>query len=144
MTQDRKKTLITFLILFSISFVIFSIVSFIQWNWLTGFIFGSIIGLLIHLSNEFFLLKILSKRRSFKNAFLWSSLKFIIFILLMTGLLISILFANKQFNNSFTNGVFNIFTCLYGISLIWISIVVFNFFNLYSDKIKNKKNSGGE
>lgn len=143
MNKEKKQLLIIFCILFLINVLIFAIISFINWSWLVGFITGSIIGLFFQWTNEFYLSQLLSRRRTFKNTFFWSILKFLIFIICFLGLFILIIFTNKWVSNSFIDGVFNIFTFLYGISLFWISIIVFNCFNIYSDKIK-KKHKGGK
>lgn len=135
----KNKIIITFSILVIVSLLVFLIVSYIDWCLLTGFVIGTIISILSFLLNELFVSQLLSKRRSFKIGFLLGIFKSIIWLLMLGGTFIGILFANNLLKNSWITGTFNIFTYIYGCLTIPIAIIIYNFVDLLvNKKIKRK------
>ncbi|MBD5423188.1 MAG: hypothetical protein HDR43_01700 [Mycoplasma sp.] len=142
MDKLRKNILVTFLIIFSISIVAFSIFCYLDWSLLTGFLIGSCISVSGYLITELFSSKLLSKRRTFKFAFVLVFMKSTIWLLVFSGIFIGILFANNTLGNSWTNGIFNIFSFIYGSSMIWLSIIIYNFIEMLDLKFKKRKEKG--
>lgn len=132
----KNKPLVTWIVLTILSLVIFSIVSFINWSILTGYIVGSIVSIASYYLNKFYVSQLLSKRRSFKLSFFLSQLKTFFWLILVAGTLIGILFANKLLTNSWIDGIFNVFSFIYGCVTIQISLIIAY---LFFTKEKKKK-----
>lgn len=132
----KNKPLVTWIVLTILSLVIFSIVSFINWSILTGYIVGSIVSIASYYLNKFYVSQLLSKRRSFKLSFFLSQLKTFFWLILVAGTLIGILFANKSLTNSWIDGIFNVFSFIYGCVTIQISLIIAY---LFFTKEKKKK-----
>lgn len=138
----RKKMYITFGVLVGISILVFSIVCFVNWSLLTGFLLGTIVSFFMYLLNEVYVSHLLSKRRSFKFAFFVGIIKSFIFVGLVVAILTGVLFANRQLKNSWIDGVFNVFTFIYGAITIPTSIIICNFVDIVKKKDKHKKVKG--
>lgn len=138
----RKKMYITFSFLVGISILVFSIVCFINWSLLTGFLLGTSVSFLMYLLNEIYVSHLLSKRRSFKFAFFAGVTKSLILVGLVIAILTGVLFANKQLKSSWINGVFNVFTFIYGTTTIPIAIIIYNLVDIVRKKDKRKKVKG--
>lgn len=138
----RKKMYITFSFLVGISILVFSIVCFINWSLLTGFLLGASVSFLMYLLNEVYVSHLLSKRRSFKFVFFVGVTKSLILVGLVIAILTGVLFANKQLKSSWINGVFNVFTFIYGTTTIPIAIIIYNLVDIVRKKDKRKKVKG--
>lgn len=138
----RKKMYITFSFLVGISILVFSIVCFINWSLLTGFLLGTSVSFLMYLLNEVYVSHLLSKRRSFKFVFFVGVTKSLILVGLVIAILTGVLFANKQLKSSWINGVFNVFTFIYGTTTIPIAIIIYNLVDIVRKKDKHKKVKG--
>ncbi len=136
MKKFQKDILLVFITLFTISLIIFSILSYLNWSLITGFILGVSISIISYLINELFFAKLLSKRRKFYFIFLLTILKSVIWLLVFASTFIGILFANNLLKNTWTDGIFNIFTFIYGSTCVMISIIINNFIEIIRNKIK--------
>ncbi len=137
-TKFKRETFIVFLSLLLISVIVFAIVSFLNWSLLTGFLIGSIVSFLTYLLNVKYLAHLLSRRRSFKFAFIVGILRALIWLGLIAGVLIGVLFANKNISHSWINGIFNIFTFIYGCVIIPLSLCVVGIIEIFKKrKLKN-------
>ncbi len=136
----EKQIISVFFILFSISIIVFAVISFVNWSSLTGFLVGTIVSMLLWLINKYYVSKLLSKRRSFKLGFFASFLKSIIWLIIITGTLIGILFANNLLtNSSWIDGVFNVFAFVYGVLLMPVAIISWNIADRVSKNKINKE-----
>lgn len=136
----KNKVFITFIVIIIISIIVFASISFINWSLLTGFIIGTIISILNYYITKFYSTSLLSKRRSFKLSFFVGIMKSIIFFSLVAGTFIGILFANKQLNDSWINGTFNVFTFICGCISVPLSIISWNFIDMVKSRKKRKQN----
>lgn len=120
------------LVFFAIVFLVFAIVSFLDYSLLIGFIVGSSISYLN------FVLKVLINKnflKSKKKAFVSIFIYYIFFFALQTIFIILIIFINSYANNLkffversliVAFKPINIFTYIFGISLIMISTFIAN------------------
>ncbi|MGL6125441.1 MAG: hypothetical protein ACRC1F_03110 [Metamycoplasmataceae bacterium] len=130
--------LLVFLVLIALA-----IATIDSYTYLTGFLLGSSVSVLIFFATNFFLGKLLSDKRTFKTAFFFSFMKFILTSGLLVGTLISTIFINKMFNkgdNSWhdIDGIFNFFTVLAGLLTIQISIVIYHIWTWIYEIIKGR------
>lgn len=131
----NNRPLLSWIVLTIISLVTFSIVTFINWSLLTGYIVGSIVSIISYYLNKFYVSQLLSKRRSFKLSFFLTQLKTFFWLFLVAGTLIGILFANNLLTDSWIDGIFNVFSFIFGCVMIQISFIVAYLFS------PNKKRS---
>lgn len=142
MDKTRKNILLTFICFLILNIIIFSIVAYLNWTLLTGFLIGVALSCISYFINEVYLLKLLGRKRNFKISFTLGFFKQFLWIVIFVAIFVGIIFANKNFNNSWTNGIFNIFSFMYGFSTIGLSIIIFNFIEIcYSGKINKEKRS---
>lgn len=137
--KQNQKIIIIFLIFVLFFALIFSILSFIDWLYLTGFILGSLLSVVLFQMNRVYVFFLLSKKRKFKAGFLFSFLKSFLLFFLFSGLLIGVLFLNKIIKKDWITGIFNIFTFIFGCSIIVISIFVQHIYEIIYKKLKSKK-----
>ena len=139
MKKLTKSFLLIFCILFTTSLLIFSVLSYLNWSLLTGFLLGVLISIINYLLNELFFIKLLSKKRKFFLAFFLTNLKHLVWLVLFSGTFIGILFANNLLKNMWTDGIFNIYTFIYGSLFVAISIITENFWQIIKDKKKERR-----
>lgn len=119
-----NKDILSLIALTLTSAIIFAILSIVDWTLLTGFLIGALLSVICYLCNKFFVYQLLSKRRTFKFSFLLCFLKFFISIVLFGATFIGILFANNLVGKTLVNGVFNIFSFIYGSVIVSISLII--------------------
>ena len=119
-----NKDILALIALTLTSAIIFAILSIVDWTLLTGFLIGALLSFICYLCNKFFVYQLLSKRRTFKFSFLLCFLKFFISIVLFGATFIGILFANNLVGKTLVNGVFNIFSFIYGSVIVSISLII--------------------
>ncbi len=141
MKKTRKNILLIFCILFTISLIVFFTLSCLNWSFLTGFLLGVLISIINYLLNELFFIKLLSKKRKFFLAFFLTNFKNLFWLVLFSSTFIGILFANNLLKNMWTDGIFNIYTFIYGSLFVGISIVIENFWQIIKDRNKKRKDS---
>lgn len=139
MKKLTKSILLIFCILFITSLLIFSSLSYLNWSLLTGYLLGVLLAIVNYLLNELFFIKLLSKKRKFFLAFFLANLKNLVWLVLFSGTFIGILFANNLLKNMWTDGIFNIYTFIYGSLFVGISIITENFLQIIKNKIKKRK-----
>ena len=83
----------------------------------------------------------LSKKRKFFLAFFLTNFKNLFWLVLFSSTFIGILFANNLLKNMWTDGIFNIYTFIYGSLFVGISIVIENFWQIIKDRNKKRKDS---
>jgi len=125
--KNILKVWISLVILFSIAFAIYSIISY---TYLTGFLLGAITSLLIFFANTIFFGNLLKTKRTFWKTFFISLTKTLFTSFLWAGVLISVIFINRTFNNNdkslSIDGIFNFFTVFGGFLTIPLSIIVYH------------------
>ena len=136
-----NKDILTLIILALISIIIFSITSIVDWTLLTGFLIGLLLSILYYLFNNLFVYKLLSKRRTFKLSFLLCFFKVFGSIIFFGATFIGILFANNLIGKSLINGVFNVFSFIYGSIIVSISVFVNRLIEVFTKTYK-KHNKG--
>ena len=119
-----NKDILVLIILTLASIFVFSILSIVDWTLLTGFLMGLLLSVICYLCNRLFVYQLLSKRRTFKSSFLFCFLKVFISIALFGATFIGILFANNLVGKTLVNGVFNIFSFIYGSVIVSISLII--------------------
>ena len=62
MKKLTNSFLLIFCILFTTSLLIFSVLTYLNWSLLTGFLLGVLISIINYLLNELFFIKLLSKK----------------------------------------------------------------------------------
>lgn len=139
MKKLTKSIILIFCILFITSLLIFSSLSYLNWSLLTGYLLGVLLAIVNYLLNELFFIKLLSKKRKFFLAFFLANLKNLVWLVLFSGTFIGILFANNLLKNMWTDGIFNIYTFIYGSLFVGISIITENFLQIIKNKIKKRK-----
>lgn len=130
----KKQTLFIFIVYFLINLFIFATLSFLNWTLITGFILGTLFSMISFFINLITTKRLLSRRRRFTNAFLISMIKFLLWTIITCFIFIGIIFLNKQFDHSAINGIFNIFTFIYGCITVPIIIILDNFWNIFKSK----------
>ncbi|MGL4343012.1 MAG: hypothetical protein ACRCRZ_00375 [Metamycoplasmataceae bacterium] len=140
----EKNILKTWLFLVSIITLVLVIISFISFTFVTGFILGSLISIIIFGFNYFFLAKLLSKKRKKNNSIFISIIKYLITIVIYVGFILMVVFSNLAYRESYIDGVFNFFCFFAGLITIHISIIVFHFLSYLYKKIQIIKNNKKE
>lgn len=147
--NQSKKHLIIFGILTTFISLILTIFTFVSYTYLTGFLIGSLISLIGYLFNYFALEKWLRKKRSKKISFWMTMIKSFVWMMVVAGLFIGILFANKSLNSNSSNfwswidGVFNILFVIFGLSMMLISIFCFSIWETVQNKRSRKEQQNG-
>ncbi|AAT27702.1 hypothetical protein [[Mycoplasma] mobile] len=144
-----KSILKVSLVLFGLFFSIFVIISFLNYSWVLGFLIGSGISYLnfwlkISFNKRFFTF-LNTKRKAFKWVFIYYNFFFVLQGLIIIGILFINSFANnfiffQNRNLKIALAPINIFTCIFGLSLIMISTFIIN---IVSQK-KSLKNSSNQ
>lgn len=142
-TKINKDFMKIFIVIWLIFVLTLSIISFIDWSYLTGFVLGSLFSVISFWINELLFGVWLSKRKSFKTMFLISMIKYLIWTIVLSGLIIAILFLNKTYNQKsndlmdWCSGVFNIFLFIVGSSILFLTIIIYH---IAEPIMKGKKN----
>lgn len=138
----EKNILKVWLVLVIFVSIVLSIVSIISYTYLTGFLFGSLVSLVIFLANNFFIGILLKSKKTFKKTFFISIIKTLLTSGALIGILILVIFINKTFNKNSDlpiDGIFNFFTVFFGLLTHQISIIFYHILVFMIKKTKNQE-----
>lgn len=138
----EKNILKVWLVLVIFVSIVLSIVSIISYTYLTGFLFGSLVSLVIFLANNFFIGILLKSKKTFKKTFFISIIKTLLTSGALIGILILVIFINKAFNKNSDlpiDGIFNFFTVFFGLLTHQISIIFYHILVFMIKKTKNQE-----
>lgn len=138
-SKFEKKTLIIALILIVLIATPLAALIHYQKSYLPGFLWGSLLSLVLFLLNIYSTRIILSSKREKPQAYFFALVKFIIVIILVLGFSLVAIYSNKAYNGNILNGVFNIVFYIGAISIVPVSIFFSFIISYINQKAKKRK-----
>ena len=146
--RSTRNFLITVILFQTINIVVLASLSILSWTYLSGFLLGMVLSLTTTGINVFFVNHLLNKKRTKTITILSNILRFIVWLVVAISFFVMSLFVNDIYNQhqqgvwNWIDGIFNLFTFIYGASTIMISFVINEIVMIILNKLKTKKKKG--